>query len=473
MFKRMVMTRWLVLSPLLLLAACQAHVRTAAGAGPLGDQSEIFVYLEALPPEAERLSFAIGHIAAVSADGTEIPLELRIPAVARSSAAGARLLAWGRVPPGRYDGFAIHVASATLAGDDGPAALLVPKEPAAASFPFSAERGQANVAVVSLRYPPSVEQSFRFDASFVARAPERTVPDAVALCPNARMASVSVLDRRSRRVTAVIPTGGSPRAVAIDRGARRAYVAVAEEDEIRVLDLASGTSLARVQLSPGDRPWDVALAPDGRTLVVANRGSNSASFVDAVTLSELHRVPTGEAPSALLLDREGRRAYVLDLRSNDITVLDVANRAVVATVGTDAEPLRAAIDAAGRRLYVVHAGSPYVTVLSLPDLAPAGRVFVGLGARTILVDSRTDLVYVGFAGERRLNVYDPYALAPVSWVDVPAPVDFMTIDDAENALWALMPEVRAIAVLDLTTHELLARIDVGDGPATLALTGAR
>lgn len=467
------MTRWLALLLLAPLAACQAHVHAAAGVPPLGDEAEVFVYLRPLPPEAERLGFEIASLDAVGADGAEVPLHVRMPSVARAHVAGERLLAWGRVPPGDYTGLAVHVSRATLAGEAGPADLVVPAEPARADLSFAAGRGAAVVVALELRYPPSLERTFRFAPAFAAAIPDRVVPDAAALCANAGMASVTVLDRRAHRISAVVPTAGSPRAVVLDRAARRAYVAVAGAAEVEALDLASGASLGVARLSPGDEPADVALTPDGRTLVVADEGSGVVSFVDPASLAEVKRVPAGDAPSAVLLDREGRRAYVLSRRSATLTVLDVANRAVVTTVATDPEPLRAALDAAGRRLYVVAAGSPYMTVLSVPDLAPAGRVFVGLGASGVLVDSRTDLVYVARADERQLQVFDPYSLAPVTFVDVPAPVGFMAIDDAENALWAVMPEARALAVVDLTTRALLATLDVGDAPAALALTGAR
>ena len=473
MFTRALKTRRLALPLLALLAGCQAHMRGAAGVRPLADEAEVFVYLRPLPPEAERLSFEIASLVAVSADGTEVPLQLRTRVVARARGERERLLAWGRVPPGRYTGLAVHVAKATLAGDEGPANLIVPATPAEATLPFTAGRGTATVLSASIRYPASVEQTFQFEPSLLLALPERTIPDNVALCANAGQANVSLLDRRARRVTAVLPTGASPRAVAIDAAARRAYVAVAEDDEVQVVDLASGATLARVHLAPGDRPWDLALPAGGRSLVVANSGSNTVSFVDLATLTEAQRVPTGDAPSTLLADRAGRRAYVLDRRGNAITVVDLANRAVVATVATDPEPLRAAIDAAGRRLYVVHAGSAYLTVLSLPDLAPAGRVFVGLGATTVLVDSRTDLIYVGRGDAPRLDVYDPSSLAPLTAVDLPAPASLLAIDDAENVLWAVLPDARAVAAVDLTSRELLATVDVGDAPAALALTGAR
>lgn len=469
------MKRWLALLLLAPLAACQAHLRAAAAPPPLGDEAELFVYLRPLPPGAERLSFELAEVSAVAADGSVTPLQVRMPTVARAEVAGERLLAHGRIPPGRYAAISVRVVRASLAGEEAepPSALLVPKEPQASDVALDVGRGRAAVVALTLRYSPTVESTFRFEPSFLAVVPERAFPDAVALCPNAGMASVSVLDRRSRRVTAVLPTRGTPRAVAIDAAARRAYVAVSDADAIEVLDVASGAPLGTIRLAPGDRPWDLALAPDGRTLVVADAGSNSVSFVDPVALAEVRRVPVGDAPSSVLLDRSGRRAYVLDRRSAAVTVLDVPNRAVAGSVATDPEPLRAALDASGRRLYVVHAGSSYLNVYALPDLTPAGRVFVGLGATTVLADSRTDLIYVGRADGRRLDVYDPYSPAPVSTVDVPSPAGFLAIDDAENTLWALLPDARAVAVLDLTTHALLATFDVGDGPVALALTGAR
>ena len=158
------MTRRLALSLLALLAcACQAHLRAPAGLRPLDGEAEVWVYLRPLPPEAERLSFELAGVAALAADGTEIPLQLRAATVARGHGVGERLLAWGRLPPGRYDGFAVRVARASLTGEDGRAELLVPADPVEAPVGFAADRGGATVVALTLRYPPSLEQSFRFE----------------------------------------------------------------------------------------------------------------------------------------------------------------------------------------------------------------------------------------------------------------------------------------------------------------------
>ena len=45
-------------------------------------------------------------------------------------------------------------------------------------------------------------------------------------------------------------------------------------------EAGSREEIARVRLRPGDEPRELALAPDGRVLLVANGGSSSVSFVD-------------------------------------------------------------------------------------------------------------------------------------------------------------------------------------------------
>lgn len=61
----------------------------------------------------------------------------------------------------------------------------------------------------------------------------------------------------------------------------------------------------------GRRPGQIALTPDGRTLVTANRGDGSLSIVDAGTLSETARVPLGAAhPHGVAVDATGSRAFV-------------------------------------------------------------------------------------------------------------------------------------------------------------------
>ena len=89
---------------------------------------------------------------------------------------------------------------------------------------------------------------------------------------------------------------------------RTIYVSLHLAGSVRAFQ-ADGTIVGTVET--GSRPAQIALTPDGRTLVVANRGDASLSVVDAATLVERTRIPLGaEHPHGVAVDAAGRRAFV-------------------------------------------------------------------------------------------------------------------------------------------------------------------
>jgi len=455
------------------LAGCAAGARQRPAWPPLADEGEVHLFLEPLPREAGHLDFAVQSVAALREDGGVVPLDLALRAVSGAGARDQRLLASGRLPPGRYQGFLLGVGKASIEREGGRADLLVDAEPARIDRPFQVSARNATVFWLDLRFAGSIEKGFAFRPSFGVSIPERTQPTLAGYCASTGRASLTVFDRRARRVTGVLPTGRAPRGLVLDAASARLYVALSGEDQIAVVDAVAREEVTRIRLRGGDQPRDLALSPDGRTLIVLSPGSRTASFVDPGAGLEVGRVAVGDEPWSLAMDRQGRRAYVVNRRSNSVTVLDVANRAAVGTLATDPQPLRAALNRAGDRLYLIHAGSPYLGVFSLPSLAPVNRVFVGLGASALEVDARTDLVYVGWSIEGAVSVYDPFSLMPVDDFRVPDPVSYAAIDDAENTILFLMPERRAIAVVDLTSRRILGVLDVGVDPFDLTVSGER
>jgi hypothetical protein len=387
-------------------------------------------------------------------------------------------------------GLALEVAKASLAGEQGRSRLLVGAEPAPIPVHLALAAREGAVLSLALDVAAALRGGFGFAPVFTAVVPARPGVERTGLVSNTAGSSLTVFDRLARRVTGLVPTGAGPQGLAFDVRVARAYVALSGEDSIDVIDVAAGRSINRIRLAGGDRPRDLALTPDGKLLVVVNPGSRTAAFVDPIASIEVGRVAVGDDPTALVLDRSATRAYVLNRRGNPrnlaapmaisalsspggITVLDLPNRAVAATLTTDPEPVRAAVNRGGTALYVVCAGSQFMSVYSLPDLALVNRIFVGLGTRYVKVDPRTDLIYVGGTVERELHVFDPYSALPVDDFPLPDAVWWAAIDDLENALFALLPERRAVGVVDLTSRKTLSVIEVGSEPYAVVLSGER
>ena len=75
--------------------------------------------------------------------------------------------------------------------------------------------------------------------------------------------------------------------------------------------------------------------------------------------------------------------------------------------------------------------------------------------------------------EDRVRVYDTLSFTPIDWLDMPGPVTWLTIDDVENALVALVPSRRSIVFTHLTSKKPLGQVDVGDEPFQLLVEGER
>lgn len=413
---------------------------------PLDVESELRIEVRRPPP---NVKLDVEAVSAIAAGGTEIALELRHSRIGADQR-GERLLASGRIPAGLYSGFVIRMHA-------------LDEPPIRADAPFTAVAGRATVLAAEIRPGPSI----------AAQVAGRALPQLTGMCVETAQHDVTVFDRRARVVTEVLPTGRGPSGIAMDPVQNRAYVAVEGEDLVEVIDILSSAVLARVRLSVGDGPRDVALTPDRRVLITANAGSRTISFLDASTWIELGRVPAGEEPGWALVGRRGLRVYVSNVRSSSLTVVDIATRSLVTTLATDDRPLRPQIDRSGNRLYVAAEGSAYLSVYSIPDFALQKRVYVGLGVSALKVDLTTDLIYVGHRDESRLVVYDPFSFIPVDAVDLPDAAGEMAIDDAENVLFVVLPETRSLAAVDLNRRRLLSLLDLGDGPRTCALIGER
>ena len=457
----------------LLLAAffgCAAGMRHPLVPGPLQGDGELYVEMRPFAQTLRGLRVEVESAAAVALDGSSVPLVVRRASLSGADFPGERRLAWGRVKPGAYAGVELRFRTASRATAAATRDLTIPTPAVRVDAPVSIAQGRATVVALELRGAVS---DGAFTPELTSSTPAKALPAVSGFASSSALHDLTVFDKRARIVSDVLPTGRAPWGIAIDALSNRVYVALSGQDEVEAFDLQSGASLARVRLSIGDAPRDLALTPDRRLLVTANSGSNSISFIDPTSMIEVSRATGGEEPTWILVDRRGTRAYVSNARSNTVTVLDLATRAVVTTLSTDDRALRAQIDRAGSRLYLAIPASAWLTVLSLPDLSLQNRVYVGLGVSGLKVDPATDLVYVSHRDERWLAVFDPLSFMPLDHVEMPGSATYMVIDDAQNALFALLPDSASIAIVDLNMRRTAAVLDVGEQPPVIALVGER
>jgi YVTN family beta-propeller protein len=439
---------------------------------PLGNEAEVLVYLQPLPQEAGKLRFTIGGISAVGSDGSEIALALAIKELKGADLVGhQKLLATGIVPPGPYTGLSILIEKAFIQGEEGETALFIPAEPVRARLLFEAKRRQASALFLSLNASGAIADGISFTPTFSLAAPSRPLINFTGYVSNSAWNLISVFNKKTMQVINTIATGRGPRGVVLDQRRARAYVAVSEDDRVEVYDVFAGTLIDSIRLSFGDYPMELALTPDGRTLVSVNRNSNTVSLIDSSSLFEVTKISVGEGPTSAVVDPSGFKAYIFNSLSNTISVVDLTQRAISVTIGVAGSPLRGAFNLRGDRLFVISRNSPNLQVIDPLQLRVVEKIFVGPGASSIKVDFRTGLILVGKKSGGEIILVDPSSLMFIDTIQVKGNAIFMTIDRQENTLFVVLPERKLVQKINLTSKEILAEIEVGEGAYAVAVVG--
>jgi YVTN family beta-propeller protein len=119
--------------------------------------------------------------------------------------------------------------------------------------------------------------------------------------PNFGNNTVSIIDTATNTVTATVPVGLNPYAVAINPTGTRVYVTNYGDDvvlgTVSVIDTATNTVTATVPVEKC--PVGISADSTGTMVYVANAASHTVSVIDTATNSVVATVPVGRYPFAI------------------------------------------------------------------------------------------------------------------------------------------------------------------------------
>jgi YVTN family beta-propeller protein len=182
---------------------------------------------------------------------------------------------------------------------------------------------------------------------------------------------------------------------------------------VLVLAQASG---ARPE--PDRSPIDLAISPDGRWVLTANRTSDTASLVDLEAGRAVAEIPVGSRPCAVVW--RGTRAAIANERGGSVTLLEVQppRLSFQGAVQVGREPRALAFSPEGDRLYVALSGEDRVAALDAAGGRALSAAEVGDDPRRLALttDGRRLVVACGLSQD--VDVLDAATLAPLFRVDL-------------------------------------------------------
>jgi YVTN family beta-propeller protein len=440
---------------------------------PVTSQGAAFVHLQPFDQAAARLSFEITSLAALPLEGAAIPIPLSLTRVEGAEMGRQRRLGSGPLPPGRYSGLSVTVQGGRLQREEEPADLVSPSGPVKIPLPFQIEKGGARLLLLTLDYRRSLGEGFELTPAFEARLAVSPPVARLGLASSPEAGYIAVFDKVSAEVVGYVLTLREPSGMVRDRGLDRVYVALAGDDRVIVVGLQNLRVLESLRLQGGDRPVELALTPDGGTLLAVNEGSRTLSFIDPHSMVETDRVVVGNGPRSVLVDARGQRAWVFNTESASLSVIDLIRRTVIGSVATESEPFRGQFAPRGDALYVIHRRSPYLTVIDPATLSVRNRVLLGAPGTALRVNPRNDLVYVAPAGSGQIDVYDPTSFLPVEALPSRGDVSFLAIDGDQNRLFVGFSDRPELLAFPLAGKKIAARTDIGASSYWISLAGER
>ena len=294
---------------------------------------------------------------------------------------------------------------------------------------------------------------------------------------------VAVVDTSTNRIAATLvvnplPSQASPELVAVSPNGRVAYVVAGTA--LLLIDVATATLQATVDLGEGNYPWQIAVVADAARVVLAtpNRLLSFDTAANAVTAS----IALARVPEAITVSADGQYAYLTNRR--DAAVDDAAAGTVtVVELGTgemrhlfpEAVPVAVAAAPDGTAAYVANAGTNELAIIDPSRAAVRGTLPIHHPS-AIVIDGRRSLAYVSAHASA-----DPYSEGVIEVIDLtastriatiavgPAPGTLALSPNGED-LYAAIPG--GIAVIDTTTYASRT-VAVGSSPAVADLAVGR
>jgi DNA-binding beta-propeller fold protein YncE len=281
------------------------------------------------------------------------------------------------------------------------------------------------------------------DFHVTASLPVTPEPERVLVRPGTRQiyvvsatGKIGVMAFPHVHLVAVLDTGRSAKDLAFSPDGRTGYILNPADHEVVFLDCEGSAGnpperaiprvTTRIRLKGTQS--DLALSPDGKTLVVSSQNPDLLTFISTETRQPLGTLEVGQLPGPMAILPDNSKVFVADTGEEKISAADMASRKLLSHIEIGVRP---------------------TALLLKPD---GGEIFAlaGPSATLVILDAFHD------------NVEQPFALGrgPVAGV-FRHDMSVLYIADAGDG---------SVAALDVQKREVRASTHVGMEPRALALT---
>jgi YVTN family beta-propeller protein len=199
---------------------------------------------------------------------------------------------------------------------------------------------------------------------------------------NFEESSITVIDATTWKPIKTIPVAQKPHGIVLSPDGRFVYASCYGAHAIAVIDVATQTLVATIQVPVASQPYGIGISADGRFVYASDNLTGRLMVINTVTRTYVGSVQLGSHPALVARSSDGKMLYVANGGSRSVSVLDIGTNPtrpkVVATVPVQGYPHGLVVTPDGR--YVVVANT--------------------LGDTLSVIDASTNHVVATISGEK-------------------------------------------------------------------------
>lgn len=288
--------------------------------------------------------------------------------------------------------------------------------------------------------------------------------------------TVTVLDVGSGRTLATLPTGAGPHEVALTSDGKTAvvtdYASPGGGHTLTVVDVPELRVSHTIDMGEYDRPHGIRFLPGDSLVAVTSESTGNVLLVHVASGAVRRPIATTQRGSHMVaVTADGRRGYTGNISDNTVSELDLAAGRLVRTFHVPSQPEAINVTPDGAEVWVGSNETGRVSVVD-PASGTVSTAAEGFGwpYRVLFTPDLRSVVIPDLRGNE-VRFLDRASRREVGRLSLPdAGPQGVTVTPDGRWLFLSLSAQAAVAVIDLSTRQVVRRLDAGEAPDGLAYT---
>jgi YVTN family beta-propeller protein len=265
-------------------------------------------------------------------------------------------------------------------------------------------------------------------------------------------------------VTATIPVGRAPTALAYDSAKGEVFVTNGQDNTTMVISDSTNSVVATIPVET--YPYGIAYDSGKDEIFAVNLNSNTVSVISDITNTVVATIPVGQSPYGITYDSGKDEIFVANSYDGSVSVISDNTNAVVATVLVGIEPFAVAYDSGKGEVFVTNANSNSVSVILDTTNGVVATISVANMPHGIIYDSSKGEVFVANANAGSISVISDSTNAVVATIGELGDqnVEDVAYDSGRGEIFASLHGTNKVAVISDSTNAVFEYIDAGNLP---------